>query len=119
MNERRNEILPIRRQIVRQSFPTQGVDDGVRREGTGALLAVRQEGLARLGHACDGVLRRAVLGSDELVARDGAGVVVRVGFLEVFGWLGVLAVEFALFFTSSFFLVFRLGRREKRRRRRR
>ena len=82
--EKTYEILPIRRQIVRQPFPTQAVDDRVSREGTGALLAVRQERLPRLRHLRDGVLGGSVLRFDELIARDDVGVVVGVGFLEVF-----------------------------------
>ena len=91
MKERRNEILPVRRQIDRQPFTAQGVDDRVRCKGAGALLAVGEEGLARLGHACDGVLRRAVLSLDELVEPDGARIVVCVGFLEVFGSVGAVS----------------------------
>ena len=82
--ERTYEILPVRRQIVRQPFPAQGVNDRVRRKRTGALLAVGHEGLARLRHFRDGVLGGLVLRFDELVARDGAGVIVGVGLLEVF-----------------------------------
>lgn len=78
------EILPVRREIVRQPFPAQAVDDRVGRKGTGALFAVRHERLPRLRHLRDGVLGGSVLRFDELIARDGAGVVVGVGFLEVF-----------------------------------
>ena len=83
--ERPYEILPIRRQIIRQPFPAQRVDDRVSRERAGALFAVRHERFARLRHLRDGVFGGFVLRFDELVAADGAGVVVCVGFLEV--WL--------------------------------
>lgn len=79
--ERRYEILPVRRQVVRQPFPPQRVDDGVRGERAGALFAVGHEGFARLRHLRDGVFGGFVLRFDELVAGDGAGVVVCVGFL--------------------------------------
>lgn len=83
--ERGYEILPIRRQIVRQAFPAQRVDDWIGRERAGALFAVCQEGLAGLRHLCDGIFGGFVLRLDELVAADGAGVVVCIGFLKV--WL--------------------------------
>lgn len=79
------KILPVRRQIIRQPFPTQRIDDRVRRERAGALLAVRHERLARLRHPRHRVLGGRVLRFHEVVARDGSGVVVCVGFLEVFG----------------------------------
>lgn len=83
--ERVYKILPIRRQIVRQALPTQRVDDWVGRERAGALFAVCHEGLARLRHLRDRVFGGPVLRLDELVAGDGAGVVVCVGLLEVWG----------------------------------
>ena len=84
--ERHYEILPIRRQIPRQPFPAQRVNDRICCERTGALLAVRHERLAGLRHFRDGVFGGLVLRFDELGAGDGPGVVGCVGFLEV--WLG-------------------------------
>lgn len=83
------EILPVRREIVRQPFSAQAVDDGVGRKGTGALFAVGHERLPRLRHLRDGVLGGSVLRFGELIARDGAGVVIGVGFLEVFVVVGI------------------------------
>lgn len=53
------------------------------------MFAVRHECLPRLRHLGDGVFGGFVLGFDELIAGDGAGVVVCVGFLEVYGSLGL------------------------------
>ncbi len=74
--------------------PYQRVDNRISSEGASALFAVRHERLARLHHLGDRVLGSLVLRFDELVTRDGAGVVVGVGFLEVYG-AAVLAVTVA------------------------